>query len=154
MSIFKILLLGLILNYTYTSGCSTYDVWTSFIYICTAENTKIIFRNLEGQNAKRLSSTLSSCSFTGRARRAGSREGRSRRQGTGMAEGAVQTYGPGMAGAGHGAYGRSGELHGRWRLWRGAGEEESVRRERESSGKGWRGVGLRSVFIGRERERR
>jgi hypothetical protein len=97
MSIFKILLPVLIPNYTYTSGSSTKDFWTSFTYTSTAENTGIIFRNSEGQNTKRLSSTLSSCSCTGRIQRAGSREGRSWQQGTGTTEGAVQTDGSGEA---------------------------------------------------------
>jgi hypothetical protein len=67
MSISKVLLWGLIHNYTYTSGSSTQDFWTSFKYICTAENTGIIYRKLEDQNVKLLSSTLSSCLCAGKS---------------------------------------------------------------------------------------
>jgi hypothetical protein len=62
ISISKTLLPGLVHNYTYTSGSSTKDFWTSFTYICTTENTGIIYRKSERQNEKWLSSTLSSCS--------------------------------------------------------------------------------------------
>jgi hypothetical protein len=61
------LLPRLIPNHTYTSGSSTKGFWTSFLYICTAENTGIIYRKLEGQNAKWSSSTLSSCLCAGRS---------------------------------------------------------------------------------------
>jgi hypothetical protein len=92
LSIFKILLSGLIQNYMYTLGSSTYGFWISFTYICTVEYTEIIYRKSEGQNAKLFSYTLSSCSRTGSStavrgqgsvvpvRRALGRDGRAERE--------------------------------------------------------------------------
>jgi hypothetical protein len=75
------------------------------------------------------------CSCAGRSSRGGGfgragkwKGARSRWPGTGAAEWTVQADGPREAG--HGADG-AGELHGRRRLRRDAGEEESARRERE-----------------------
>jgi hypothetical protein len=42
------------------------DFRTSFKYICTVENTGIVYRKSDDQNVKWLSSTLSTCSCAGR----------------------------------------------------------------------------------------
>ena len=106
ISISKILLPGLVHNYTYTSRSSAKDFWTSFTYICTAENTGIIYRKSEGQNAKLFSSTLSSCSCAGKSSARGS--GR-------PSKGAGQ----GGLGVGRGSSMDAGDVTWTTRLWHG-----------------------------------